>query len=1046
MRSDTRQVFRAALALLLAPMMTAAASTLPPGFQESIVFAGLTEPTAVKFSPDGRVFVAEKSGLIKVFDNLKATTPTIFADLRTNVYDFWDRGLIGLELDPDFPAAPYVYVLYTYNAQIGGAAPLWPSTDGTSDTCPSPPGATTDGCVAAGRLSRLQAAGDVMVGSEQVLIEGWCQQFPSHTVDTLAFGPDGGLYISAGDAAGFTTIDYGQFGSPPNPCGDPPVGVGGAQTPPTAEGGALRSQSLQRNPGEPAVLNGAILRVDRLTGAALPDNPLYGATRPNSDRIVAYGLRNPFRMTLRAGTSEIWVGEVGDATWEEIDRVPDPRSPVIQNFGWPCYEGPAPHPGYQATNLNICNHLYSTPNSVAGPYYTYNHSAQVVPGETCATGSSSISGLAFYGGGTYPTVYNGALFFADYSRECIWAMFEGANGDPDPTTVITFDAGAAGPVDLKIGPGGDLYYVDFNGGTIRRIQAVSSNQPPAAVLQANPTFGSLPLAVQFDASASSDPSGSALTYAWDLNGDGQYDDSTAVAPKYSYTTAGTYTVGLQVTNQSGATGTASVVIHAGNTPPTATIQTPTLSTTWSVGDMITFSGSAIDAEDGTLPPAALSWSVIIHHCPSNCHLHALQSFNGVAGGSFPAPDHDYPSYLEIQLTATDSGGLTDTKSVLLFPNTVTLSFQTTPPGLLLAVGNSSGTTPFTRTVIVNSANSVSAPSPQDVGGAFYQFSAWSDGGAETHVVTAPASPAAYVATFTTPNPTSALVAAYSFDEGNGTIAHDSSGAGNDGSVNAPVTWTSAAKYGSSALVFSGTTGSYVSIPASLSLQVPAAITFEAWVYPTTLDGQLRLILAKEMTSPFTDAAWSLYGTGWDGTNKPSMVLFDNTTNTWFNCRASTDLTLNAWTHVAATYDSASGEQIIYINGVADNTCNQGPHPIKLSDQPLRIGGDSISSAGFIGRIDEVRVWNYARSAAQIQADRDVGISGSGDTATPTATSTPTPSATPTPSSTPTATPTPTRTQTPTAVTGTPTNTPTWSPTPTVTPSATSTPTGTRTPT
>src|SRR5262245_34520823 len=81
----------------------ASAATLPPNFQESTVFSGLTNPTAVRFASDGRVFVAEKSGLIKVFASLTATTPTVFADLRTNVHNFWDRGLLGLELHPNFP-------------------------------------------------------------------------------------------------------------------------------------------------------------------------------------------------------------------------------------------------------------------------------------------------------------------------------------------------------------------------------------------------------------------------------------------------------------------------------------------------------------------------------------------------------------------------------------------------------------------------------------------------------------------------------------------------------------------------------------------------------------------------------------------------------------------------------------------------------------------------------------------------------------------------------------------------------------------------------
>src|SRR5262245_37612383 len=91
----------------------AAAATLPPGFQEEIVFSGLTEPTALRFSPDGRVFVAEKSGLVKVFDNLTDTTPTVFVDLRTQVHNFWDRGLLEVALAAGFQTVPWVFVHYT---------------------------------------------------------------------------------------------------------------------------------------------------------------------------------------------------------------------------------------------------------------------------------------------------------------------------------------------------------------------------------------------------------------------------------------------------------------------------------------------------------------------------------------------------------------------------------------------------------------------------------------------------------------------------------------------------------------------------------------------------------------------------------------------------------------------------------------------------------------------------------------------------------------------------------------------------------------------
>ena len=736
--------------VLLAPVSVNAVATLPSGFQEEVALSGLTNPTNIEFSKDGRVFVAEKSGLIKVFDNLSDTTPTTFADLRTNVHNFWDRGLLGLALAPNFPTDPNVYVLYTHDAAIGGTAPRWGTPGVSSDPCPSPPGATADGCVVSGRLSKLTASGNTTSGGEQVLIEDWCQQYPSHSIGDLAFGADGALYVSGGDGASFNFTDYGQDGNPLNPCGDPPSGVGATLTPPTAEGGALRSQDL-RTTSDPVTLDGAILRLDPATGAAMADNPLASSANPNAKRIISYGLRNPFRFAIRPGTSEVWLGDVGWTNWEEINRVSNPTGSV-KNFGWPCYEGPGRQAGYDSANLNICENLYAAgASAVNAPYYSYDHAAHVVSGETCGTGSSSVAGLAFYEGGSYPGRYDGALFFADYSRKCIWAMEKGTNGLPDRAKRSTFVAGAAGPIDLEIGSGGDLYYADFEGGTIRHIKYTAANQPPMAHATASPTYGPVPLTVNFDGTSSSDPDGEALSYAWDLDGDGAYDDSTASKPAFNYTAAGNYDVGLRVTDARGASDTLDkpLRISAGNTPPTASMSTPLSSTTWKVGDKIFFSGSATDQQDGTLSAAELSWSLILHHCysPNNCHEHPVQDFPGVASGSFVAPDHEYPTYLKLRLTATDSDGLTDTKSVRLDPKTVVLSFQTNPTGLKLAVGSSQATTPFSRTVIAGSTNSVSAVSPQKLGRETYRFRYWSDGGAQTHNIVAPASATTYTATY-----------------------------------------------------------------------------------------------------------------------------------------------------------------------------------------------------------------------------------------------------------------------------------------------------------
>jgi len=745
--SDRRRIRRALLvgtvvASVVVPLRPAptAAVTLPAGFQEQIAFTGLVRPTNIEFAPDGRVFVAEQRGVIKVFDTLADPTATVFADLSTNVHNQWDRGLLGLSLAPNFPADPWVYVLYTYDAPPGGTAPVW------NDVCAN----ANDGtCVVTGRLSRLQADGNVMTGSEQVLIHDWCQQYPSHSIGDLHFGADGALYVTGGDGASFSATDYGQLGNPINPCGDPP---GGAMTPPGAEGGALRSQDV-RTTADPTTLDGAVLRLDPATGAAMAGNPLIGSGDPNARRIVAYGVRNPFRFTIRPGTNEVWLGDVGWGTWEEIDRVVDPTAGVT-NFGWPCYEGAGRMSSYDNANLTLCETLY-TGGGVTGPYFTYHHASQVVAGEACPTGGSSVSGAAFYptAGGPYPAAYRGALFFADYSRNCIWAMKPASPGGlPGTDTIETFAAAAAGPTDLAVGPGGELYYTDLPGGTVRRIRYFPGNQPPTAVISASPTSGPAPLTVTFSGTGSTDPDPAdqgMLAYQWDFTNDGTVDATTPTAT-FTYQSVGVFTATLTVRDTLGATHTSTVTINSGDAAPTAVIDTPAAGVTWAVGDTITFSGHATDPQQGTLPAAALHWQLRMQHCFTldSCHTHLVQEFTGVVDGSFVAPDHEYPSHLELVLTATDATGLSHTAVRRLNPKTVVLTFASSPAGLQLTVGASTQAAPFSRTVIQGSTVTVSAPTPQKYRGKTYDFTSWSDGGGQTHVLVAPAGPTTYTATYT----------------------------------------------------------------------------------------------------------------------------------------------------------------------------------------------------------------------------------------------------------------------------------------------------------
>ena len=316
--------------LALAPVLAALAlpwgasadaATLPPGFQESIVFSGLTNPTVVRFSPDGRVFVAEKSGLIKVFDNLTDPTPTVFADLSTQVHNFWDRGLLGLALDPSFPTnALRLRPLRVRRRDRRHGAALGDRRASLSDPCPTPPGATADGCVVSGRLSRLQAAGNAMTGHRAGADRGLVPAVPEPLDRQPRVRRRRRALRQRRRRRQLQLRRLGPGRQPAQPVRRPARRR--RRDPDAADRrGRRAAQPGPAHLGRPASLDGALLRVDPATGAALPDNPLAFSSDPNARRIVAHGLRNPFRIASGRGTNEVWVGDVGWNTWEEIDRV-----------------------------------------------------------------------------------------------------------------------------------------------------------------------------------------------------------------------------------------------------------------------------------------------------------------------------------------------------------------------------------------------------------------------------------------------------------------------------------------------------------------------------------------------------------------------------------------------------------------------------------------------------------------------------------------------------------------------------------------------------
>ena len=429
--------------------------SVPLGFQDSVAFSGLTNPTAVRLAADGRVFVIEKRGLLKVFDSLADTTPAVVADLRSEVDDYWDRGLLGIALDPSFATNGYVYLLYTYDAPPGQTAPVW------NDGCPTPPGPNTDGCVVSGRLVRIQvAADDHEVGTPQNLIADQLVPAVPEPFDWRPrLRPRRQAVRQRWRGRELHRRRLRAERRHARRHADPEESLRrpadrrrrGGQTPPSAQGGALRAQSPRR-PAGLASLNGSLLRLDPATGAAAAGNPNAASPDSNLRRIVAYGFRNPFRFAFRPGSSQLWLGDVGWDNWEEIERIPTPPTSVL-NFGWPCYEGPALQPAYQSAGLSSCSNLSAS--NVTGAYFNYSHTDEVSLNDGCPTTQGSVvSGIGFYGGTSYPSAYRGALFFADHSRECIWEMPLGANGEPDPTRVQPFVNEAANPVDIQSGPNG----------------------------------------------------------------------------------------------------------------------------------------------------------------------------------------------------------------------------------------------------------------------------------------------------------------------------------------------------------------------------------------------------------------------------------------------------------------------------------------------------------------------------------------------------------------------------------------------------------------
>lgn len=428
-----KSVFLSLLVLLIGAKVHAQIVFNDPGFTtETVVTLPQYAPVGFRFAPDGRLFIWEKTGIVKIFKNGNLL-PTPFLDFSTKVNRVNDRGMLGLALDPEFTNNGYVYLLYTYE----------------NTPNPDDPGAKT------ARLTRVKADPlnpDVMLANSEIVILGSigtppCDNYPTgsdciasdgntHTIGTVEFAPDGKLFVSIGDGA-----------------------------PPSLNSQALRAQDLYS-------YSGKILRIWP-DGSAPGDNPFDDGTNSIRSKVWAYGVRQPFRFGLHPTLGEPYWGDVGWNSWEEINRGRG------GNFGWPCYEGINPQPQYQA-NYVQCQNL--PPSAVVPPIHTYNHSV----------GRSSIGGT-FYTGTVYPDTYQGNFFFSDYSNN--WIKRITFDQNEAVVSVLPFATNTGGTVHMQVGPDGLLYLVNINTGLIVRVNyngpsAVASATPTSGYSPLNVSFSS----------------------------------------------------------------------------------------------------------------------------------------------------------------------------------------------------------------------------------------------------------------------------------------------------------------------------------------------------------------------------------------------------------------------------------------------------------------------------------------------------------------------------------------------------------------------------
>ncbi|ETK33557.1 ThuA domain-containing protein [Microbispora sp. ATCC PTA-5024] len=608
------------LKLLLGGIETAAgavkadcSASQSDSFEKVTLDDNTSNPMMLDVAKDGRVFYIDRLGDVKI---IKPAGGTVTA-AHLNVFTANESGLLGVALDPGFDSNHWVYLYY------------------------SPNGENVD------RLSRFTVTGDILdLSSEKKLLDVPVQRAECcHHGGGMVMDPKtGNLWLAAGDNTNpFASDGYAPLDEQPG----------------------RSSWDSQRTAANTNSLSGKLLRIHPEADGTytIPSGNLFApGTEKTKPEIYGMGFRNPFRMGLDPKTGNIMLGEYGpDANTASSTR--GPQNTVEWNliskpgnYGWPyCIGNNTPFVDYDfatktsGSPFNCAAPVNNSPNNTgltnlppvipATIWYHYSSDPQNFP---------EMSGGAPMGGPVYrydanlqsdvkwPAYWDGKAIFGEWNNNAMWSF----QLNEDGTKLVEMNRilqslSFKKPMDMKFGPDGALYMIEWGSGFggdnadsgVYRIEYTKGSRPPIARVTADKTDGPLPLSVKFSSDGSRDPDDKAITYAWDLDGDGT-TDSTDPNPTFTYEKAGEYSVVLTVKNADGKTATASVSISAGNTRPTVTVNVPPNGAFFEFGDQVKFKVTVTDPEDGTIDCDKVQIQAILGH---DSHGHPLDQLKGCEG-------------------------------------------------------------------------------------------------------------------------------------------------------------------------------------------------------------------------------------------------------------------------------------------------------------------------------------------------------------------------------------------------------------------------------